>query len=186
MDSSPFSIDYTKALGNSSAKIQTWALQFPTAIIDYEAFGASRGGNIIIIAFYSPSCLGQETAEEPFGLRVKLPPVYNTPWIFHTVPLIAGLQTGKLWIPIFIIFGLTRQGIEPESTISVADAVSTRPLVSWHRIWALRLRSVKIQPSNLSKITLKRPIVTKIQSISRKALAWVNQHLSLYPWVCAA
>ena len=26
--------------------------------------------------FYLPSCLGQETAKEPFGLRVKLPPAH--------------------------------------------------------------------------------------------------------------
>ena len=31
-------------------------------------------------------------------------------------------QAGKLRIPIFMIFDLTRQEIEPESTISVADA----------------------------------------------------------------
>ena len=30
---------------------------------------------VIVITFYSPSCLGQETAKGPFGLRVKLPPV---------------------------------------------------------------------------------------------------------------
>ena len=29
---------------------------------------------LIVITFYSPSCLGQETAKGPFGLRVKLPP----------------------------------------------------------------------------------------------------------------
>ena len=29
----------------------------------------------------------------------------------------------------FIVFGLTRRGIEPESTASVADALSTRPLI---------------------------------------------------------
>ena len=28
----------------------------------------------IVITFYSPSCLGQETAKGPCGLRVKLPP----------------------------------------------------------------------------------------------------------------
>ena len=32
--------------------------------------------NIIVITFYSPSCLGQETAKGPFGLRVKLPPAH--------------------------------------------------------------------------------------------------------------
>ena len=29
---------------------------------------------VIVITFYSPSCLGWEIAEGPFGLRVKLPP----------------------------------------------------------------------------------------------------------------
>ena len=31
---------------------------------------------VIVITFYSPSCLGQETAKGPFGLRVKLPPAH--------------------------------------------------------------------------------------------------------------
>ena len=31
---------------------------------------------IIVIRFYSPSCLVQETAKGPFGLRVKLPPAH--------------------------------------------------------------------------------------------------------------
>ena len=57
------------------------------------------------------------------------PPVYHTRRRLHTVPLIAERQAGKLWIPIFIVFGLTRPGIEPESTVSVADALSTRPLI---------------------------------------------------------
>ena len=57
------------------------------------------------------------------------PPVYHTRWRLHTVPLIAERQAGKLWIPIFIVFGLTRPGIEPESAASVADALSTRPLI---------------------------------------------------------
>ena len=30
----------------------------------------------IVITFYSPSCLGKETAKGPFGLRVKLPPAH--------------------------------------------------------------------------------------------------------------
>ena len=30
---------------------------------------------VTVITFYSPSCLSQETAKGPFGLRVKLPPV---------------------------------------------------------------------------------------------------------------
>ena len=51
---------------------------------------------VIVITFYSPSCLGQETAKGPFGLRVKLPPVYHTRRRLHTVPLIAEHQAGKL------------------------------------------------------------------------------------------
>ena len=77
---------------------------------------------------YSPSCLGQETAKGPFGLSSQAAPcspVYHTWWRLHTVPLIAERQAGKLWIPIFIVFGLTRLGIEPKSTVSVADALST-------------------------------------------------------------
>ena len=53
----------------------------------------------------------------------------------HTVeashcPCIAGRQAGKLSIPIFKVFGLTRPGSEPVSTVSVADALLTRPLIS--------------------------------------------------------
>ena len=55
------------------------------------------------------------------------PPVYHTRRRLHTIPLIAERQAGKLRIPTFIIFGLTRPGIEPEFTASVADALSTRP-----------------------------------------------------------
>ena len=31
---------------------------------------------VIVITFYSPSCLGQEIAKGPFGLRVQLPPAH--------------------------------------------------------------------------------------------------------------
>ena len=31
---------------------------------------------IFVVPFYSPICFGQETAKEPFGLRVKLPLVH--------------------------------------------------------------------------------------------------------------
>ena len=57
------------------------------------------------------------------------PPVYHTRRRLHTVPLIAERQAGMLGIPIFKVFGLTRPGIEPESTATVADALSTRPLI---------------------------------------------------------
>ena len=53
------------------------------------------------------------------------PPVHHTRRRLHTVPLIAECQAGKLWIPIFIVFVLIRTGIEPESTVLVADILST-------------------------------------------------------------
>ena len=87
---------------------------------------------VIVITFYSPNCLGQETAKGPFGLRVKLPPAHlctTHGGSFTLSLLIAERQAGKLWIPIFIVFGLTQPGIEPESTASVADALSTRTLI---------------------------------------------------------
>ena len=59
------------------------------------------------------------------------PPVYHTRWRLYTVPLIADHQAGKLWIPIFVEFGLTRSGIEPVGTVSVADALSTWPLIGF-------------------------------------------------------
>ena len=70
------------------------------------------------------------------------PPVYHTRWRLYTVSLIAERQAGKLWIPTFTVFGLTRLGIEPKSTVSVADALSTRPLIGkcsfWCSFWLMR------------------------------------------------
>ena len=51
---------------------------------------------VIVITFYSPTCLGQETAKGPFGIRVKLPPVFHTRRKLQSVPLIAEHQAGKL------------------------------------------------------------------------------------------
>ena len=53
------------------------------------------------------------------------PPVYHTRRRLHTLPLIAERQAEKLRIPIFIVFGLTRPGIEPESTSSRRSIHST-------------------------------------------------------------
>ena len=63
-----------------------------------------------------------------FSFRVELPaPVY----LPHTIER----QMGKLWIlSNFCYLGLTWQGIEPESTVSLADALSTQPLIDWHRL----------------------------------------------------
>ena len=52
--------------------------------------------------------------------------VYHTERRLHTVPLLVERQAGKLRIPIFIVFGLARPGIEPVSTTSVADALSPK------------------------------------------------------------
>ena len=73
------------------------------------------------------------------------PPVYHTRRRLHTVPLIAERQAGKLCGTYqllnvkqgsceyqFLVFGLTRPGIEPKSTALVADALSLRPLISYH------------------------------------------------------
>ena len=57
------------------------------------------------------------------------PPVYPSRWRLHTVPLIAERQARMLWIPIFIVFGLTRSGMARESTVSVANTLSTQPLI---------------------------------------------------------
>ena len=49
--------------------------------------------------FHSPSCLGQETAKGPFGLRVKLPPAHlftTHGGGFTLVSLIAEREAGKL------------------------------------------------------------------------------------------
>ena len=51
---------------------------------------------VLVITFFSPSCLGHEIAKEPSGLQIKLQPVYHTRWSLRTVSLIAKRQAGKL------------------------------------------------------------------------------------------
>ena len=53
------------------------------------------------------------------------PPVYHTRRKLLTVFFIAERQAGKLLIPSFIVFGLTRPGIDPVFTISAVDGLST-------------------------------------------------------------
>ena len=87
---------------------------------------------VIVITFYSPSCLGRETAKGPFrSSSLKLPPAHlsTTHGGGFTLPLDAERQAGKLWRPIFKLYGLTRPEIESEATASVAYALSTRPLI---------------------------------------------------------
>ena len=47
-------------------------------ISDFERFGPLLVplSTYLIITLHLPSCLGQETANGPFGLRVKLPPAH--------------------------------------------------------------------------------------------------------------
>ena len=45
-----------------------------------------------VMMLYSPSCFGQETAKEPFGLRVKLPR------LVHCLPHTVGVFTPSLFI----------------------------------------------------------------------------------------
>ena len=81
-----------------------------------------------------PLCrLSQETAKGPVGLRVKLPPVYLSTAPgggFELSLCIAERLARKLYLTIFMFFGLTRPKIEPKSTVSVADALSIRPLIN--------------------------------------------------------
>ena len=83
------------------------------------------------------NCLGQETAKEPIGLRVQLPPANHTRWRLHTVSFLAKRHAGKLLIQIFIVVDVTRPRIEPESTVSEEDALSNRPVRTWKERFAL-------------------------------------------------
>ena len=47
--------------------------------------------------------------------------LYHTQWRLDTVPLGAEGQAGGLQMRMLLDFGLTRRGIEPESTVSVAN-----------------------------------------------------------------
>ena len=70
-----------------------------------------------------------DRAKGPFGLRNKLPSVYHTRWRLHSVPFNAERQAGRLLIALYIAFGVIRPGIESRPIISVADALSTQPLI---------------------------------------------------------
>ena len=67
--------------------------------------------SISVSLIYSPSCLRQETAKWPYGLRVAATYVNHTNAKFSHGPFNAERQAEKLWIPIFIVFwyGSTRK-----------------------------------------------------------------------------
>ena len=66
----------------------------------------------------------QEAAGRTFrssSQTATCPPGYHTRWRLDTVPLVAEGQAEKLQMPMLSDFGLTRRGIEPVSTVSVAN-----------------------------------------------------------------
>ena len=71
----------------------------------------------------------QLCSEGIFRFSSKLQPVYHTRRRFDTVIFNAERQAENLRIITFLFFGLILLGIEPESIIAVADALSTRPLI---------------------------------------------------------
>ena len=79
---------------------------------------------LIVITFYSPSCIGQETAKGPFGFQVKRPPAHlsttHDGGFTLSLLLFVERQAGKQWTLIFIAFGLIQQGIKLESNALVA------------------------------------------------------------------
>ena len=85
--------------------------------------------NLIVITIYSPKLPWAGDSKETFRFSTKTatyPPVYYKRLRLHTDPLIAYCQAEKLCTLVFIIFDLTKPGIKPESTVSLADALFTQ------------------------------------------------------------
>ena len=104
------------------------------------------------------------------------PSVYHTRRRLHTVPLIAERQAGKLWIPVFIVFGMTRPGIEPESTVSVADALSTRPLIGYNTQGSIRFGgpiSTFVPPGNFLSEALRTVVLFCSAVVGRTACTYI-------------
>ena len=85
----------------------------------------------IVVTYLFTNLLWLETAKLPFDLRIKLPLAHHKMWRLHTFSCHAKRHARKLRLPIFIAFGLTQPGIKPEVTVSEADALSTRPPISY-------------------------------------------------------
>ena len=66
----------------------------------------------------------------PFGLRVQLPLSTCLPHTLEASHCPFDCRTSSREAVNTEAFGLTRPGIKPESTVSEADALSTRPLVN--------------------------------------------------------
>ena len=81
--------------------------------------------------FTNLSWLGnRERAFRSSSQAAVCPLVYHSSRRLYTVLLIAKRQAGKLWIPIFIVFGLIWSEIKPKFSVSVVDVLSTWPLIS--------------------------------------------------------
>ena len=93
------------------------------------------------IAFYSPSYLGQEIAKGSINLRVKPPPVHLS--ITHggdftlSILLLNVKKKSCEYQFSYSLHCLTQLGIESASAVSVADALSSRTLVSLLRLFVL-------------------------------------------------
>ena len=61
------------------------------------------------------------SSNQAIPLPTCLPPTVEA----SHCPFNAEHQVRKQWIPVFLVFGLTRLGIEPESTVLVSDPQST-------------------------------------------------------------
>ena len=70
---------------------------------------------VIVITFIHPVALARRQRRDfrASSQAATCPPVDHTRYRLYTVPLIAERKAGKLKIPILIVFGLTRPGIEP-------------------------------------------------------------------------
>ena len=87
--------------------------------------------SVSVITFLFNRLLDQETAEETLwsSSQATIWPLVNQERRrLHIIFFIAEHRAGKLWIPIFIIFGLICQEIELESIVSISDAL---PLDYW-------------------------------------------------------
>ena len=80
--------------------------------------------------FVKLGCRGD--SEETFGHRFKLPPVHlftKHNGGFPLSLLMLNVKSRKAVNTNFLVFGLTRPGMEPRSTVLVAGSLSTRPLI---------------------------------------------------------
>ena len=106
----------------------------------WHSIGAPRSGVFLIFTYtWSENALGS-SANKTFLFLILLAGYKSGPDCHLSTThggglalplLIAERHAEKSWIPIFIVFGLTRRKIELESTSSVANALTTRQLIGF-------------------------------------------------------